>query len=156
MKSLHIFLNTAHSASKPSTFISSFTHSYQVSHPLPAHLTLPMQTFFCVNFFSPSIIFPSFYNNCIEFEPSQFGSSRERIAAAIAAASAAANAANICNGANAQRSPAKIECWVSSKQEPTFDSLGSRTALVTTLLLAQQIAKIPTFGNPTWNPPKIV
>ena len=30
MKPLHISLNTAHSACKPSSFISSFTHSYQV------------------------------------------------------------------------------------------------------------------------------
>ena len=38
MKPLHISLNTAHSGCKPSAFISSFTHSYQVFLPLPEHL----------------------------------------------------------------------------------------------------------------------
>ena len=33
MKLLHISLNTAHSGCKPSAFISSFTHSYQVFLP---------------------------------------------------------------------------------------------------------------------------
>ena len=45
MKPLHISLNTAHSACKPSTLISSFTHSYQVFLPLPAHLTPATTTF---------------------------------------------------------------------------------------------------------------
>ena len=44
-KPLHISLNTAHSGCKPSTFISSFTHSYQVFLPLPAHLTPATTTF---------------------------------------------------------------------------------------------------------------
>ena len=38
MKPLHISLNTAHSGSKPSSIISSFTHSLQV-FLLPVHLT---------------------------------------------------------------------------------------------------------------------
>ena len=46
MKPLHISLNTAHSGCKPSTFISSFTHSYQVFLPLPAHLTPTTTTTF--------------------------------------------------------------------------------------------------------------
>ena len=37
MKPLHISLNTALSACKPNTFISTFTHSYQVFLPRPAH-----------------------------------------------------------------------------------------------------------------------
>ena len=51
MKPLHISLNTAHSACKPSSFISSFTHSYQVlkssspylhiSPPPPPHFYRP-------------------------------------------------------------------------------------------------------------------
>ena len=45
MKPLHISLNTAHSGCKPSAFISSFTHSYQVFLPLPAHLTPATTTF---------------------------------------------------------------------------------------------------------------
>ena len=45
MKPLHISLNTAHSRCKPSTFISSFTHSYQVFLPLPTHLTPANTTF---------------------------------------------------------------------------------------------------------------
>ena len=45
MKPLHISLNTAHSGCKPSTFISSFTHSYQVFLPLPTHLTPVTTTF---------------------------------------------------------------------------------------------------------------
>ena len=39
MRPLHISMNTTHSACKPSSFISSFTHSCQVFLPLPAHLT---------------------------------------------------------------------------------------------------------------------
>ena len=45
MKPLHISLNTAHSGCKPSASISSFTHSYQVFLPLPAHLTPATTTF---------------------------------------------------------------------------------------------------------------
>ena len=45
MKPVHISLNTAHSGCKPSAFISSFTHSYQVFLPLPAHLTPATTTF---------------------------------------------------------------------------------------------------------------
>ena len=45
MRPLHISLNTAHSLCKPSFFISSFTHSYQVFLPLPAPL-LPATTTF--------------------------------------------------------------------------------------------------------------
>ena len=41
MKPLHISLNTAHSGCKPRTFISSFTHSYQVFLPLPCHHHIP-------------------------------------------------------------------------------------------------------------------
>ena len=37
MKSLHISLNTAHSACKPSTSMSSFTHSLQIFLFLPLH-----------------------------------------------------------------------------------------------------------------------
>ena len=39
MRLLHISLNTTHSECKPSSSISSFTHSLQVFLPLPAHLT---------------------------------------------------------------------------------------------------------------------
>ena len=46
MKPLHISLNTAHSGCKPSTFISSFTHSYQAFLLLPAHLTPPPPHFY--------------------------------------------------------------------------------------------------------------
>ena len=45
MKPLHISLNTNHSGCKPSTSISSFTHSYQVFLPLPTHLTPVTTTF---------------------------------------------------------------------------------------------------------------
>ena len=46
MKPLYISLNTAHLGCKPSTFISFFTHSYQVFLPLPIHLTLPPPHFY--------------------------------------------------------------------------------------------------------------
>ena len=39
MKPLHITPNTAHSGCKPSSSLSSFTHSHQVFLPLPAPLT---------------------------------------------------------------------------------------------------------------------
>ena len=42
---LHISLNTTHSECKPSSSISSFTHSLQVFLPLPAHLTPATTTF---------------------------------------------------------------------------------------------------------------
>ena len=45
MKPLHISVTTAHSGRKPSAFISSFTHSYQVFLSLPAHLTPTTTTF---------------------------------------------------------------------------------------------------------------
>ena len=45
MKPHHISLNIVHSGCKPSTFISSFTHSYLVFLPLPAHL-IPATTIF--------------------------------------------------------------------------------------------------------------
>ena len=45
MRSLHISLNTTHSGCKPSSSISSFTHSFQVFLPLPAHLTPAATTF---------------------------------------------------------------------------------------------------------------
>ena len=45
MRSLHISLNTTHSGCKPSSFISSLTHSLQVFLPLPAHLTPATTTF---------------------------------------------------------------------------------------------------------------
>ena len=41
LKSLHISLNTAHLGCKPSTFMSSFTHSLQVFLFLPLHLPPP-------------------------------------------------------------------------------------------------------------------
>ena len=45
MRPLHISLNTAHSGCKPSSSISSFTHSLPVLLPLPAHLTPATTTF---------------------------------------------------------------------------------------------------------------
>ena len=45
MRSLHISLNTTHSGCKPSSSISSLTHSLQVFLPLPAHLTPATTTF---------------------------------------------------------------------------------------------------------------
>ena len=45
MRFLHISLNTTHSECKPSSSISSFTHSLQVFLPLPAHLTPATTTF---------------------------------------------------------------------------------------------------------------
>ena len=45
MRSLHISLNTTHSGCKPSSSISSLTHSLQVFPPLPAHLTPATTTF---------------------------------------------------------------------------------------------------------------
>ena len=45
MRLLHISLNTTHSECKPSSSISSFTHSLQVFLPLPAHLTPATTTF---------------------------------------------------------------------------------------------------------------
>ena len=47
MRPLRISLNTAHSACKPSSFISSFTHSYQVFLPLYPHISpLPPPHFY--------------------------------------------------------------------------------------------------------------
>ena len=46
MRPLHIYLNTAHSGCKPSSTISSFTHSLQVFLPLPTHLTPPPPHFY--------------------------------------------------------------------------------------------------------------
>ena len=45
MRSLHISLNTTHSECKPSSSISSSTHSLQVFLPLPTHLTPATTTF---------------------------------------------------------------------------------------------------------------
>ena len=45
MRPLHIFLNTAHSGCKPSSSVSSFTHSLQVFLPLPTHFTPATTTF---------------------------------------------------------------------------------------------------------------
>ena len=45
MRLLHISLNTTHSECKPSSSISSFTHSLQVFLLLPAHLTPATITF---------------------------------------------------------------------------------------------------------------
>ena len=45
MKSLHTSLNTAHSGCKPSTFMSSSTHSFQVFLFLPLHLAPATSTF---------------------------------------------------------------------------------------------------------------
>ena len=45
MKSLHISLSTAHSECKPSTFMSSSTHSFQVFLFLLLHLTSATSTF---------------------------------------------------------------------------------------------------------------
>ena len=58
MKSLHISLNTAHSECKPSAFISSFTHLYQVFFPLPAHLTPATTTFLQADTQSSSLHMP--------------------------------------------------------------------------------------------------
>ena len=56
MKPLHISLNIAHSGCKPSAFISSFTHSYQVFLPLPAHLTPATTTFLQADTQSSSLL----------------------------------------------------------------------------------------------------
>ena len=56
MKPLHISLNTAHSACKPSAFISLFTHSYQVFLPLHAHLTPATTTFLQADTQSSSLL----------------------------------------------------------------------------------------------------
>ena len=45
MRPLHISLNTTHSECRPSSSISSFTHSLQVFLPLLAHLTPATTTF---------------------------------------------------------------------------------------------------------------
>ena len=45
MRPLHISQNTTHSECKPSSCISSFTHSLQAYLPLPAHLTPATNTF---------------------------------------------------------------------------------------------------------------
>ena len=45
MRLLHISLNTTHLECRPSSSISSFTHSPQVFLPLPAHLTPVTTTF---------------------------------------------------------------------------------------------------------------
>ena len=45
MRLLHISLNTTHSECKPSSSISSFTHSLQVFVPLSTHLTPTTTTF---------------------------------------------------------------------------------------------------------------
>ena len=45
MRPLHTSLNTIHSECKPSSSISSFTHSLQVFLPLPTHLTPATTTF---------------------------------------------------------------------------------------------------------------
>ena len=52
---LHISLNTTHSESKPSSSISSFTHSLQVILPLSAHLTPATTTFLQANIFQDYI-----------------------------------------------------------------------------------------------------
>ena len=49
IRSLHISLNTAHSGCKPSDFISSSTHSYQIFLFLPLHLA-PASTELVINF----------------------------------------------------------------------------------------------------------
>ena len=46
MKSLHISLNTAQAGCKPSTFMSSFTHSLQVSYSSPYISPLPPPLFY--------------------------------------------------------------------------------------------------------------
>ena len=56
MKPLHISLNTAYSGCKPSAFISSFTHLYQASLPLPAHLTPATTTFLQADTQSSSLL----------------------------------------------------------------------------------------------------
>ena len=45
MRLLHISLNTTNSECKPSSSISSFTHSFQVILPLPAHFIPATTTF---------------------------------------------------------------------------------------------------------------
>ena len=45
MRLLHIFLNIVHSECKPSSSVSSFTHSLQVFLLLPTHLTPATTTF---------------------------------------------------------------------------------------------------------------
>ena len=49
MKPLHISLNTAHSGCKPSTSMSSFTHSLQVLLPLPLLFSPTTSTFLQAN-----------------------------------------------------------------------------------------------------------
>ena len=60
MRLLHISLNTTHSKCKPSSSISSFTHSLQVFLPLPAHLTPATTTFLQANTQSS----PFLYSTC--------------------------------------------------------------------------------------------
>ena len=56
MMSLHISLNTAYSGCKPSTSMSSFTHSLQVFLFLPLHLTPATSTFLQANIQSSTLL----------------------------------------------------------------------------------------------------
>ena len=56
MKSLHTSLNTAHSGCKPSTFMSSSTHSFQVFLFLPLHLAPATSTFLQADIQSSTLI----------------------------------------------------------------------------------------------------
>ena len=56
MKSLHISLNIAHSGCKPSTFMSSSTHSPQVFLLLPLYLTPATSTFLQANTQSSTLL----------------------------------------------------------------------------------------------------